>query len=123
MQFLQKCVAGLSVGSLAQFNSDGLIEERSTGRIIGIISKLTQFEELQPDDSVIIVDVAEITTHGFCSAVLSGSASWQGADLYADGSKLSANGTGSPIAVLIPRTLGEPSADFSDGDTVIVVML
>ena len=123
MQFLQKCVEGLSVGSLAQFNPDGLIEERSTGRIIGIISKLTQFDELQPDDSTLTVNVAEITMSGWCHALLAGSAPSSGSDLYAVGSKLSTSEAGDIVAKLVPRTLGETTEDFSDGDLVTVVIL
>ena len=55
--------------------------------------------------------------------ILSGSASWQGCNLYANGDKLSATVSGEIIARLVPKTLGEPQADFEDGDLVTVIIL
>lgn len=125
MQFLNECVANLQVGVLAEFNSDGKIAQRSNGRIIGLVTKVFETQKQVDVDTVITINVAEITVHGATPhAILSGSASWQGCDLYAtnDG-KLSATANGSVIATLVPRTLGEDQSDFADGDTVTVVVL
>lgn len=125
MQFLNECVSGLSVGVLAEFDANGKIAQRSSGRIIGLVTKVFQTQKQVDADTVVTIDVAEITTHGATPhAVLSGAASWKGCDLYAtsDG-KLSATVNGDVIAMLIPRTLGEGQTDFADGNTVTVVML
>lgn len=125
MQFLNECVSGLSVGVLAEFNSDGKLTQRSSGRIIGLVTKVFETQRQVDVDTVVTINVAEITTHGATPhAILSGSASWQGCNLYAtsDG-KLSATANGDVIALLIPRTLGEGQNDFVDGDAVTVVML
>jgi hypothetical protein len=122
MQFLNECVAGLQVGVLAQFDDQGLITARTTGRIIGIVSKV--FESAVSMDDPTLMHIAEITTHGYClNVILQGSASWQGSDLYANGDRLTATVNGSPIAQLMPKTLGQDKVDFADGDLVTVVMI
>ena len=122
MQFQNECVSSLQVGQLAQFNDQGLIDVRSTGRIIGIVSRVFQVQVSMDDPT--LKNVAEITTHGYANdAMLSGSASWQGCNLYANGSQLSATVSGDAVAVLIPKTLGESKVDYADGDKVTVVML
>ena len=125
MQFLNECISGLSVGVLAQFDSEGKIAQRSNGRIIGLVTRVFQTQKQIDVDTIVTINVAEITTHGATPyALLSGAASWQGCDLYAtnDG-KLSATSNGDVIAILMPRTLGEGQSDFLDGDVVTVVML
>lgn len=126
MQFINECVSGLSVGVLAQFDSNGLIAQRTNGRLLGIVTKVFETNIEDEQGNISTVNVAEITTHGSCNnAVLSGSASWQGCDLYAssDGSKLSATTNGDPIAVLMPRFFGDAKTDFADGSIVTVVIL
>lgn len=126
MQFINECVSGLSVGVLAQFDSNGLIAQRTNGRLLGIVTKVFETNIEDEQGNISTVNVAEITTHGSCNnAVLSGSASWQGCDLYAssDGSKLSATTNGEPIAVLMPRFFGDAKTDFVDGSIVTVVIL
>ena len=64
-----------------------------------------------------------MTTTGWANNVLlSGSASWQGCNLYANGDRLSATQNGDVIAKLIPRTLGEAQVDFVDGESVTIVL-
>lgn len=122
MQFINECTSGLEVGMLAQFNNEGLIDARSSGRIIGIVSRLFQVQTSMDDPT--LKNVAEITTHGYANnAILSGAASWKGCNLYANGSQLSATVSGDAVAVLIPKTLGESKVDYADGDRVTVVML
>lgn len=122
MQFQNECVSSLQIGQLAQFNNEGKIEALSTGRLIGIVSRL--FEVQASMDNPTLISVAEITTHGVTNkAILSGSASWQGCELYADGSNLSATANGDVIAFLVPKTLGQEKTDFENGDQVTVVLL
>jgi hypothetical protein len=122
MQFQNECVSGLQVGQLAQFNEEGKIEALNTGRLIGIVSRVFQVQV--SDDDLTLISVAEITTHGVTNtAILSGSASWQGCDLYANGSNLSATVNGDVIAFLVPKTLGQEKTDFENGDQVTVVMI
>jgi len=126
MQFINECVSDLSVGILAQFDENGLICQRTNGRLLGIVTRVFQTNIEDEQGNISTVNVAEITTHGSCNnALLSGSASWQGCDLYAssDNSKLSATANGEPIAVLMPRFFGDAKTDFADGDTVTVVIL
>ena len=125
MQFLNECVSDLTVGVLAEFNVEGKIAQRSTGRIIGLVTRRFQTHQQIDIDTIVTIDVAEITIHGSTPyAIISGNAPWQGADLYAtnDG-RLSATENGAVIAQLVPRCLGDEQIDFSDGDTVTVVML
>ena len=122
MQFINECVENLAVGVLAEFNDQGLIQAREAGRIIGIVSRVYQVQTSEDDPT--LRNIAEITTHGFANeALLSGPASWKGCDLYANESLLTATENGSPVAVLIPKTLGENKVDFADGDRVTVIML
>lgn len=126
MQFINECVSNLSVGVLAQFDSNGLIDKRTNGRLLGIVTRVFETNIEDEQGNISTVNIAEITTHGSCNnAVLSGSASWQGCELYpsTDGSKLSATANGSPIASLMPRFFGDAKTDFADGDTVTVVIL
>ena len=122
MQFINQCENGLSVGVLAQFNDQGLISARTTGRVIGVVSRVFQVQTSLDDPT--LIDVAEITVGDWANnVILSGSASWQGCNLYANGDKLSATVSGEIIARLVPKTLGEPQADFEDGDLVTVIIL
>lgn len=122
MQFINECTSGLEVGMLAQFNNEGLIDARSSGRIIGIVSRLFQVQTSMDDPT--LKNVAEITTHGYANnAILSGAASWKDCNLYASGSSLSATIDGDAVAVLVPKTLGEQKVNFVDGDRVTVIML
>jgi hypothetical protein len=122
MQFINECIENLTVGVLAEFNDQGLIQARELGRVIGIVSRVYQVQVSEDDPT--LKNVAEITTHGYANdAILSGSASWKGCDLYANGSLLTATEDGSPVAVLVPKTLGEDKIDFADGDRVTVIML
>lgn len=121
MKFINECVSNLQVGVLAEFNETGLISSRTNGRIIGIVSRVYQTQRSIDDET--LINVAEVTATGWANNVLlSGSASWQGCDLYADGNRLSASPSGNVIAKLIPRTLGEAQVDFSDGESVTVVL-
>ena len=125
MKFIQECDPALTVGVLAQFNSvTNLLEIYSTGRIVGLVTKVFTTNILNPDDTTSEVSVAEITTHGESNvAVLSGSASWKGCELYANSDgHLSALVNGESIAILIPRHFGEDKVDFIDGEVVNVVM-
>ena len=122
MQFINQCESGLNVGVLAQFNDQGLISARTTGRIIGVVSRVFQVQTSLDDPT--LIDVAEITVGDWANnVILSGSASWRGCNLYANGDKLSATINGDVIARLIPKTLGQPQVDFADGDLVTVIIL
>tara|TARA_Y100001938_G_C8042484_1_gene406929 strand:+ start:330 stop:704 length:375 start_codon:yes stop_codon:yes gene_type:complete len=124
MQFINECVTNLNVGILAEFNNDGKIQGYTNSRIIGVISRVYQTELLNDDDTTTVINVAEVTTAGWCNnVILSGSASWKGCELYANGNRLSSTINGDIIARLIPRTLGEEQLDFKDGDLVTVVVL
>ena len=121
MKFINECVSNLQVGVLAEFNENGLISSRVNGRIIGIVSRV--FQTQRSIDDPALINVAEVTTTGWANNVLlSGGASWQGCDLYANDDRLSATPNGDVIAQLIPRTLGEAQVDFVDGETVTVVL-
>jgi len=121
MQFINECESNLNVGVLAQFNENGLIAERTDGRIIGIVSRVYQVQTSLDDPT--LMNVAEVTSAGSCNnVILSGAASWQGCDLYANGAHVSAFVNGESIAVLVPKTLGEERIDFANGDLVTVVM-
>jgi len=125
MQFINECVSGLSVGVLAQFDDNGLIAQRSSGRLLGVVTRVFQTNIEDDQGNATTVNIAEITTQGSCNnAILSGSASWQGCNLYAssDGSKLSATVNGDVIAVLMPRFFGDAKADFVNDDRVTVVI-
>jgi len=125
MQFINECVNNLSIGVLAQFDSDGLIAQRTNGRLLGIVTRVFQTNIEDEQGNVSTVNVAEITTHGSCNnAILSGSASWHGCNLYpsADGSKLSATANGEAIAVLMPRFFGDAKTDFVNDEVVTVVI-
>ena len=122
MQFINQCVSGLNVGVLAQFDDQGLISARTTGRIIGVVSRVFQVQTSLDDPT--LIDVAEITVGDWANnVILSGSASWKGCELYANGDKLSATVSGEIVARLVPKTLGQPQADFADGDLVTVIIL
>lgn len=121
MKFINECVTDLQVGVLAEFNTEGLISSRTNGRIIGIVSRVYQTQRSIDDET--LINVAEVTATGWANNVLlSGSASWQGCDLYANSDRLSATPNGDVVAQLIPRTLGEAQVDFVDGETVTVVL-
>ena len=121
MQFINECEPNLNVGVLAQFNENGLIAERTDGRIIGIVSRVYQVQTSLDDPT--LMNVAEVTSSGSCNnVILSGSASWQGCNLYASGAHVSAIVDDDSIGVLVPRTLGEDKVDFQSGDLVTVVM-
>ena len=125
MQFINECVSGLSVGVLAQFDDNGLIAQRSSGRLLGVVTRVFQTNIEDDQGNATTVNIAEITYQGSCNnAILSGSASWQGCSLYAssDGSKLSATPNGDVIAVLMPRFFGDAKADFVNDDRVTVVI-
>lgn len=125
MKFINECVNDLSVGVLAQFNDAGLIAQRSNGRLLGIVTRVftTNIEDDQGNAST--VNIAEITTQGSCNnAILSGSATWQGCNLYAssDGSRLSSTVNGDVLAVLMPRFFGDAKTDFVNDELVTVVI-
>lgn len=122
MKFINECEPNLNIGVLAQFNENGLIAERTDGRIIGIVSRVYQVQTSIDDTT--LINVAEITSSGSCNnVILEGEASWSGCDLYANGGKVSAAVNGDPIAVLVPRTLGEERINFTNGNLVTVVIL
>ena len=53
---------------IAQFNENGLIAERTDGRIIGIVSRVYQVQTSLDDPT--LINVAEMTSAGSCNNVI-----------------------------------------------------
>ncbi len=122
MKFINECSINLRVGQFAQFNENDLLDTLSTGRNLGIC---TSIKTIIVSDDVTTSEllVAEIATSGPALIPLNTSASWQGCELYQSGSYLTTTQSGSPIAYLIPRGLGDEKIDYVAGDLVSIVLL
>ena len=122
MKFINECTNTLQIGQLAQFNDAGLLDTLSTGRRLGIC---TSIKTVSVSDDVTITQllVAEIATIGDATVPLNEDANWQGCELYQNGSALSTIQSGSPIAYLIPKGLGDQKVNYTAGDLVSIVML
>jgi len=122
MKFINECSTNLQLGQLAQFNEQGLIDTLAAGRRIGLC---TSIKTVSVSDDVTTTEllVAEIATSGAATISLSESASWQGCELYQNGSELSTIQSGPPVAYVIPKGLGDEKIDYIAGDLISIVML
>jgi len=124
MRFIDECTSTLQVGQFVQYNDSNLIDTLSTGRNLGLcISIKTESVSVGDDLPRVNKLIAEIVTHGSANVPLSESASYKGADLYRNGSVLTAVPHGDVIAVLIPKGFGTEKIDYNPGDLATVVLL